>query len=374
LKYKLSDVCTIKYGKDHKRLANGTVPVYGSGGIMRYADTALYSKKSVLIPRKGSLSHLYFVKEPFWTVDTLFYTEIDESKVVPEYLYYFLKTLDLAKMNVGTAVPSLTTYILNEIELDIPDLQTQSVIGYTLYALDDKIAVNTRMNYILEQMAQAIFKSWFVNFEPWGGVMPNDWITSNIRRVCNVKGGKRLAKGQKLTTIPNNHPYIRVRDMNNKPFIQMTPSIEFVPDEIQEGISRYIVSTDDVIVSIVGTVGLVCIVHPSLDNANLTENCVKLTNCSSVTSSWLYLFLSSTEGQEQICNVTVGAVQQKLPIKNIQSIAFRLPNNKIMGEFDKIVANLFKTISNNCSENAHLSSLRDILLPRLISGEMSIDR
>ncbi|MDR1297009.1 MAG: restriction endonuclease subunit S, partial [Deltaproteobacteria bacterium] len=77
---RLGEVCTIKYGKDHKRLADGEIPVYGSGGIMRYVDTALYDKKSVLIPRKGSLGNLYFADEPFWTVDTCFYTKIDETK------------------------------------------------------------------------------------------------------------------------------------------------------------------------------------------------------------------------------------------------------------------------------------------------------
>ena len=101
---KLGEVCNIKYGKEHKRLSGGTIPAYGSGGVIRYVDTALYNKKSVLIPRKGSLVNLYFLDSPFWTVDTLFYTEIDETKVVPEFLFYHLKTLNLADMNVGTAV------------------------------------------------------------------------------------------------------------------------------------------------------------------------------------------------------------------------------------------------------------------------------
>ncbi|MDR2547292.1 MAG: restriction endonuclease subunit S, partial [Lachnospiraceae bacterium] len=146
---RLSDICTIKYGKDHKRLDEGNIPVYGSGGIMRYADSALYSKKSVLIPRKGTLGNLFFVCEPFWTVDTLFYTEIDETKAVPEYLYYFLKTLDLSGMNVGTAVPSLTTAVLNEIEINMPSIDEQQSIADTLSALDARTSVNTRINHHL---------------------------------------------------------------------------------------------------------------------------------------------------------------------------------------------------------------------------------
>ena len=124
----LGDVCVIKYGKDHKHLDNGEVPVYGSGGIIRYVNTMLYNKKSVLIPRKGTLKNLFFVKDPFWTVDTLFYTQINEAKIVPEYLYYFLKTINLETMNVGTAVPSLTVSVLSEIKMSIPSLDEQKRI------------------------------------------------------------------------------------------------------------------------------------------------------------------------------------------------------------------------------------------------------
>ena len=149
MNYRLSDVCKIKYGKDHKKLSDGEVPVYGSGGIMRYVDTALYTESSVLIPRKGTLGNLFFVDKPFWTVDTLFYTEIDETKVIPEYLYYKLKTMDLASLNVGSAVPSLTTAILNQINLKIPLLSIQREIVKILTSLDDKIVVNNNINHHL---------------------------------------------------------------------------------------------------------------------------------------------------------------------------------------------------------------------------------
>ena len=149
MKQKLSGVCTIKYGKDHKHLCDGNIPVYGSGGVIRYVDASLYNRKSVLIPRKGSLGNLFFVSVPFWTIDTLFYTQIDEAKVLPEYLYYFLKTLDLAEMNVGTAVPSLTTSLLSEIEIDVPPMSEQQIIADTLSALDDKISNNSKINHHL---------------------------------------------------------------------------------------------------------------------------------------------------------------------------------------------------------------------------------
>ncbi|MGR2868232.1 restriction endonuclease subunit S [Vibrio vulnificus] len=117
---RLGDIVRIKNGKDHKSLGDGEFPVYGSGGIMRYADTYAYNKPSVLIPRKGSLGNLFFVDVPFWTVDTIFYTEIDEAQVNPKYLYYFLTTVGLGEMNQAGGVPSQTQSVLNELKIPIP--------------------------------------------------------------------------------------------------------------------------------------------------------------------------------------------------------------------------------------------------------------
>jgi type I restriction enzyme S subunit len=116
----LSDVARIKNGKDHKSLGEGKFPVYGSGGIMRYADNYAYNKSSVLIPRKGSLGNLFFVDVPFWTVDTIFYTEIDEAQIRPKYLYYFLTTVFLGDMNQAGGVPSQTQSVLNKLKIPIP--------------------------------------------------------------------------------------------------------------------------------------------------------------------------------------------------------------------------------------------------------------
>lgn len=117
---RLGDVVRIKNGKDHKSLGDGEFPVYGSGGIMRYADAYAYNKPSVLIPRKGSLGNLFYVDVPFWTVDTIFYTEIDEAKIRPKYLYYFLTTVGLSEMNQAGGVPSQTQSVLNELKIPIP--------------------------------------------------------------------------------------------------------------------------------------------------------------------------------------------------------------------------------------------------------------
>jgi len=115
----LSDLIAVKYGKDHKKLADGSYPVYGSGGIMRHVERPLYDKESVLIPRKGTLNNVMYVNQPFWSVDTMFYTEMRLPNVA-KFVYHFVKAKDLASMNAGSAVPSMTTDILNAMEVAIP--------------------------------------------------------------------------------------------------------------------------------------------------------------------------------------------------------------------------------------------------------------
>ncbi|MCZ2083280.1 MAG: restriction endonuclease subunit S [Flavobacteriales bacterium] len=116
----LNELLTVKYGKDHKHLLDGDVPLYGSGGIMRFVEKPLYSKDSILIPRKGTLSNLFYLSEPFWSVDTMFYTEI-HNPIYGKYLFFLIKGLNLASMDVGSAVPSMTTKVLNGIKVLKPN-------------------------------------------------------------------------------------------------------------------------------------------------------------------------------------------------------------------------------------------------------------
>lgn len=125
---RLGNIARIKNGKDHKSLGEGEFPVYGSGGVMRYVDTYAYDKPSVLIPRKGSLGNLFYVDDPFWNVDTIFYTEIDDSLIQPKFLYYYLTTVGLGEMNQAGGVPSQTQSVLNELKIPTPPLDVQREI------------------------------------------------------------------------------------------------------------------------------------------------------------------------------------------------------------------------------------------------------
>ena len=118
---KLENLVTVKYGKDHKKLDYGDIPVYGSGGIMRYVNTSLYSSESVLIPRKGTLNNVIYINDPFWSVDTMFFTQMNYPDIT-KYIYFFIKDKDLLSMNSGSAVPSMTTDILNRLPIIVSPL------------------------------------------------------------------------------------------------------------------------------------------------------------------------------------------------------------------------------------------------------------
>ena len=144
----LSDLILVKYGKDHKKLANGNYPVYGSGGIMRYVEKPLYTGESVLIPRKGTLNNVMYVNEAFWSVDTMFYTEMLRPNIA-KFVYHFIKSKDLASLNAGSAVPSMTTNILNAMQLDIPDEKTLEKFENIVSPMYSAMQENTKESKIL---------------------------------------------------------------------------------------------------------------------------------------------------------------------------------------------------------------------------------
>ena len=148
---KLGEVVKIMNGKDYKNLTIGNVPVYGSGGIMTYVNQYVYDKPSVLLPRKGSLKNIFYVDIPFWTVDTIYWTRINNDSISPKFFYYFMQTKDIESMNIsnGGAVPSMTQAQYNKIEIPIPPLPVQDEIvkildRFTAYAAELQAELQAR--------------------------------------------------------------------------------------------------------------------------------------------------------------------------------------------------------------------------------------
>ena len=185
-----------------------------------------------------------------------------------------------------------------------------------------------------------------------------EWKEVRLGDVCEIKGGKRLPKGVNLITQKNSHPYIRVRDLGKSKTIELNSSYEYVDEITQKQIQRYITQKGDILISIVGTIGLIAIVGGSLDGANLTENCVKLVKLDKIDSEYLYYYLKSPFGQQNISRGTVGAVQAKLPIKNIQDFSIICPE-LISGQrrIASILSSLDRKIELNNKINADLEEM-----------------
>lgn len=327
------------------------------------SSTKLLKKDDIIISARGTVGELAMIPFPMAFNQSCYGIRAKED-IDSTFLYYLIKNSvrKLKVMTHGSVFDTITKDTFANIEVDIPDIETQHRIAKMLAVIDDKVENNQRINNNLEQQAEAIFQS----------ILSNAITTVNLGEIADVKGGKRLPKGVNLTDIPNAHPYIRVRDLNNALFASLTPNYAYVDKETQKSISRYIVSTGDVLISIVGTIGLTAIVDSTLDKANLTENCVKVTNLKHITPEYLLLYLRSQLGREAIAKGTVGAVQQKLPIKNIQAIPIPLLSEKDKNALFCTLDSIFAGISNNVIQSAKLASLRDTLLPRLMSSELDV--
>ena len=352
--YTLKDLALIKYGKNQKDVASeeGAYPIYGTGGLMGYANKFLYDKPSVLIGRKGTIDKVRYIEEPFWTVDTLFYTEINTELIIPRFLYYLLSNIDLNTYNEGTTIPSLRTETLYRLEFNIPDLTTQEKIAHVLSSLDDKIELNNKINQNLEQQAQAIFKSWFVDFEPFGGKMPEDWSLKILSDISNITaGGDKPDIVSNIETEECKIPiYSNGIDNNGLYGYTTEPKI----------------SQESVTVSARGTIGFTCLrLHPYVPIVRLIS---LIPHTDIVSAKYLYFSLLNK-------HITgTGTTQQQLTVPYFKTTPIIVPTFDIVNQFTEIVNSFYKIIEKNICENKRLIQLRDTLLPKLMSGEIDVDK
>lgn len=367
----LGNVLEVKYGKDHKKLAEGQYPVYGSGGLMRYVDSKLYDGPSILIPRKGTLNNIMFVESPFWTVDTMFWTIINADKIDPKFLFYSICKRDFASMNVGSAVPSMTVSILNDIQISYPkNLADQRRIASILSSLDRKIELNNKINADLEEMAQAIFKNWFVDFEPFKdgkfvdselGMIPEGWKVGTLTEIASYMNGLAMQKYP-----PENNqdslPVLKIKELGQG--FCGTDSDRCscnIKDECK-------IHNGDVIFSWSGT--LLVDVWCGGD-CGLNQHLFKVT--SKDYPKWFYYYWTKYHLQEFIHiakdkAVTMGHIKRG----HLEEALVAIPDNHSMEKAHELFEPILSKMISLRLESSRLSLLRDTLLPRLMSGELEI--
>ena len=338
---------------------------------MRYVDSKLYDGPSILIPRKGTLNNIMFVESPFWTVDTMFWTIINADKIDPKFLFYSICKRDFASMNVGSAVPSMTVSILNDIQISYPkNLADQRRIASILSSLDRKIELNNKINADLEEMAQTIFKNWFVDFEPFKdgefvdselGMIPEGWKVGTLTEIASYMNGLAMQKFP-----PENNedtlPVLKIKELGQG--FCGTDSDRCscnIKDECK-------IHNGDVIFSWSGT--LLVDVWCGGD-CGLNQHLFKVT--SNDYPKWFYYYWTKHHLQEFIHiakdkAVTMGHIKRG----HLEEALVAIPDNHSMEKAHELFDPILGKMISLRLESSRLSLLRDTLLPRLMSGEIEI--
>ncbi len=376
--YKLRELLSIKNGKDHKELKNGSIPIYGSGGIMRYGDKAIFDDVSILLPRKGTLSNIQYVNKPFWTVDTIYYSIINKELANPFYLFNFLKSLDLSKLNTGTGVPSMTFDSYYNLDISLPKIQIQEKIASVLSALDSKIELNNRINAELEAMAKTIYDYWFVQFD----------FPDKNGKPYKSSGGKMVWNDELKREIPYNWEIGELKDIANITMGQSPPGVSY--NEIGQGTIFYQGCTDfgsrfptvrqytteptrfakqgDILLSVRAPVGTMnisisdCCIGRGLAALNSKDNCTPfllevLRNLKQVFDR------RNTDG------TTFGAITKD----DLFSLKVVKPSKEILTQLSNVLNPVFEKQNTIALENQQLASLRDWLLPMLMNGQVRVN-
>lgn len=382
----LGNVLEVKYGKDHKKLADGQYPVYGSGGLMRYVDSKLYDGPSILIPRKGTLNNIMFVESPFWTVDTMFWSIINTDKVDPKFLFYSICKRDFASMNVGSAVPSMTVNILNDIQISYPkNIEDQRRIASILSSLDRKIELNNKINADLEEMAQAIFKNWFVDFEPFKdgkfvdselGMIPEGWKVSQIADIPHIlETGKRPKGGAVEKGIPSvGAEHVKgmcAYDYSKTKYINCEFAAKLKTGKIN-GYELMIYKDGGKPGYFIPNFSIFGEGYP-FENCYLNEHVFKLDfDGNKEFNIFCYFFFKTEQIMSYFNAQGAKAAIPGINKKDVENIYIFSPDNESVIKFGEFAYPLFKQMLKNAIENRTLSTLRDTLLPRLMSGELEV--
>ncbi|OEK75259.1 restriction endonuclease subunit S [Staphylococcus equorum] len=386
MEFNLKDLVNIKYGKNQKNVKNprGEYPILGTGGIMDYADDFLYDKPSVLIGRKGSIGKVKYIEEPFWTIDTLFYTIVNENLVIPKYLYYKLSQIDFNYYNEGTTIPSLRTETLYKIDIDLPKKNIQKKVVNLLNTIDEKIENNQKIIANLEELSQTLFKRWFVDFEfpdenenPYKssggkmidselGEMPELWSVKNINELLKIYSGYAF---KSKWWSDDGYNVIKIKDINNNS-IDIT-GLDKVNEIYVEKASNFKVYGGEILIALTGaTAGKLGIV-PKLKELAFVNQRVGLIT-SNIDNVYIYHLLKSDRIRRLTLDQAIGSAQANISPVKFGSIKILWADEKTIDRYCQLTRSNYEKIVELYSENNDLIQLRDTLLPKLMSGEIEI--
>ena len=339
----------MKNGK--KRPQNsGQFPVYGGNGIMDYSDS-YNSEKTIIVGRVGAYCGcVYKSEERCWVSDNAI-SVLAKNDIDFHYLYYLMTSLDFHHQHIGGAQPLMTQDIIGDFAVKIPSISTQIKIANTLKSLDDKIEVNRRINDNLEQQAQALFKSWFVDFEPFKdqpfvdselGMIPQGWRVETLGNLIEIKYGKdhkKLFDGK-------------------------------IPVYGSGGLMRYaekaLYSGESVLIPRKGSLNNVMYVNEAFWTVD-----TMFYSIPKVDNVMLFAFIYLCN--RDLSSLNAGSAVPSMTTEILNNMIVALPTHSIMDVFNKRAKALYSSIKHNEDESRRLAELRDTLLPRLMSGELKVN-
>lgn len=372
--YYLGDLVKIKYGKNQKKVQddeNGQYPIFGTGGLMGYSIEYLYDKPSVLIGRKGSIEKVRYIEEPFWTVDTLFYTEVNKKIVIPKFLYYVMSLIDLSRYNEGTSIPSLRTETLNSLDLPIPDLDYQNRVLSVLSKIDKKIEINEKINKNLEQLLYNIFNNWFISFEKFSnlefmsspmGEIPKGWKIGILKDLISLtKNSINPKKTNGLPYLP-----IDIIPMNSLGITELNSD-----DEANSSLITF--DKNDILIGAMRVYFHRVVLSPVNGVTRSTCFVLKPKKESYLSYSLLLCNLDRTIQYAQ--NTSKGTTMPYAVWDNgLGDMEVVIPPENILKEFHERVFPIIEKIRDSYYEVNNLTKLRDTLLPKLMSGEIDVSK
>jgi len=377
----------------------GVVPVISSGGVSSYHDTPAAVGPGVVLGRKGVVGSVYFVASDYWPHDTTLWVK-DFHGNEPRYVYYFFRWMAprIATMDVGSANPTLNRNHVHPIEVSWPPLEEQRAIAHILGTLDDKIELNRRMNETLEAMARALFKSWFVDFDPVRakaagrdpglangladlfpdsfqdtelGEIPEGWRCSNLREVTSKIGSGATPRGGGSVYVADGVALVRSQNVYDSLFVW--DGLARITDAAAAALSGVSVEHEDVLLNITGASILrTCVVDPEVLPARVNQHVCIVRPKPEMPSRYIHLHLLQPSTKAFLMGMDAGASRQAVTKGHIESVPLVLPPKTVLDAFARLVGPMFRATSHSMSQSRSLASARDALLPKLISGDIRV--
>lgn len=393
--YKLRDVVRLINGRaysQHELFDEGKYKIVRvgnlSGGDRWYFSNMELSEEKYCI--KGDLLYAWACNfGPYiWKGDkTIYHYHIwklleDENVVDKLFLFYYLKYLTpywLGNVN-GSVMVHITKGTMEKFPIALPSLTTQQRIAAALKSLDDKIEVNRRINDNLEQQAQALFKYWFVDFEPFKdgefveselGMIPKGWRVGMLGEYCKVRSGYAF----KSTWWTNEgFSVIKIKNITENGILEMS-DCSFVSEEHAELAKGFQTTEGDLLIAMTGaTIGKFCVV-PDNGSYCVNQRVGKffLGNKPMTKLPFIYLNFKQPNVHDELINRGQGSAQPNISVDDIETLKIILAPDIVISNFNVMLYPLFKKILSNQQESRRLAQLRDTLLPRLMSGELNVN-